>query len=326
MALSRKAKESIKTALAMTIAYGIALSLDWDKAMWAGFTVAMISLSTIGQSINKAALRVLGTLVAVVVSLTLLAWFPQDRWLLIVSVVALVGVCTYMMGGPRHQYFWHVLAFVTVIIVMGSNADPEVAFGTAMLRAQETGLGVLVYGLVSVFLWPNDSRADFEAAVKKYAATQHKLVWLYFDLLTGKTVDVDLQALRAGALQERNRLTALRASAQTDSYEVWESRKQWQRYQALVTELEQVLEQWRESFSELRSLELKTYFPNLELFRVEVERRLGQRRLRRRHARPGVYIVKIKGLTAESQSTAAKGRYFTQLLPLSMKVSRSLRM
>ena len=276
MALSRKAKESIKTALAMTIAYGIALSMDWDKAMWAGFTVAMISLSTIGQSINKAALRVLGTLVAVVVSLTLLAWFPQDRWLLIVSVVALVGVCTYMMGGPRHQYFWHVLAFVTVIIIMSSSADPELAFNTAVLRAQETGLGVLVYGLVSVFLWPNDSRADFEAAVKKYAATQHKLVRLYFDLLTGKTVDVDLQALRAGALQERNRLTALRASAQTDSYEVWESRKQWLRYQALVTELEQVLEQWRESFSELRSLELKTYFPNLELFRVEVERRLAQ--------------------------------------------------
>ena len=31
MVLSSKTKESIKTALAMTIAYGIALSIDWDK-------------------------------------------------------------------------------------------------------------------------------------------------------------------------------------------------------------------------------------------------------------------------------------------------------
>ena len=27
---SRKAKKSIKTALAMTLAYGIALAMDWD--------------------------------------------------------------------------------------------------------------------------------------------------------------------------------------------------------------------------------------------------------------------------------------------------------
>ena len=274
--LSRKAKESIKTALAMTLAYGIALAMDWDKAMWAGFTVAMISLSTIGQSINKAALRVLGSLVAVVVSLTMLAWFPQDRWLLIFTMVALVGVCTYMMAGPRYQYFWHVLGFVTVIIVMGSNADPELAFDTAVLRAQETGLGVLVYGLVSMLLWPNDSRADFEAVVKKQAATQHKLLQLYYDLMTGKTVDVDLQALRTTSVQERSQLAILRAAAQTDSYHVWELRKQWRRYQVLEEELAQVLEQWRESFDELRSLELKTCFPNLESFHAEMDRRLGQ--------------------------------------------------
>jgi len=32
MTLSRKAKEAIKTALAMTIAYGIALQMNWDKS------------------------------------------------------------------------------------------------------------------------------------------------------------------------------------------------------------------------------------------------------------------------------------------------------
>ena len=60
MTLSRKAKESIKTALAMTIAYGIALSMDWDRPYWAGFAVAFISLSTVGQSLNKGALRCWG--------------------------------------------------------------------------------------------------------------------------------------------------------------------------------------------------------------------------------------------------------------------------
>ncbi len=50
----------------MTIAYGIALSMDWDRPYWAGFAVAMISLATIGQSFNKAALRMIGTLMGMV--------------------------------------------------------------------------------------------------------------------------------------------------------------------------------------------------------------------------------------------------------------------
>jgi len=53
MTLSIKAKESIKTALAMTIAYGIALSMDWGTPMWAGFSVAFVSLSTTGQSFTR---------------------------------------------------------------------------------------------------------------------------------------------------------------------------------------------------------------------------------------------------------------------------------
>ena len=168
--LSTKSKESIKTALAMTIAYGIALSLDWDKPMWAGFAVAMVSLSTSGQSLNKAALRMVGTLLAVVVSLSLIALFVQDRWLFIVFIIAWVGLCTYRMSGPRHQYLWHVAGFATVIICLDAGADPVNAFDTAVLRTQETGLGILVYGLISVLLWPSNSRADFDAAVVRLTA------------------------------------------------------------------------------------------------------------------------------------------------------------
>jgi len=53
--LSVRFKEAFKTALAMVIAYGIALSMDWDRPYWAGFAVAFISLATIGQSLNKGA-------------------------------------------------------------------------------------------------------------------------------------------------------------------------------------------------------------------------------------------------------------------------------
>jgi uncharacterized membrane protein YccC len=274
--LSRKAKEAIKTALAMTIAYGIALSMDWDKPMWAGFAVAFVSLATVGQSLNKAALRMLGTLVAVVLALALIALFAQERWLFILFVSAWVGLCTYMMSGEKFQYFWHVSAFVTVIICFSAGPDSANAFNIAMLRGQETGLGILVYGLVAVLLWPSDSRADFEAAVARFASTQHQLYRAYYDLMQGKTDGVDVQSLRASALQQQMRFNQLLASAQTESYEVWEVRRQWRRYQGLVGELAEVLEQWRESFDELQALDLHALFPNLAAFHAEMDRRFDQ--------------------------------------------------
>ena len=88
-AIDRRIKEAFKTALAMVLAYGIALSWDWMNPYWAGFAVAMISLPTAGQSIEKAAMRMLGTLVASVVALTLIGLYPQDRWVFL----ACVGLC-----------------------------------------------------------------------------------------------------------------------------------------------------------------------------------------------------------------------------------------
>ena len=112
MILSTRFKEAFKTALAMTIAYGVALSLDWDNPKWAGFAVALIGQATVGQSLNKGAMRMLGTLIAAGVALTLIALFPQDRWPFILCLSVYVGFCTYMMGDAKRQYFWFVSAFV----------------------------------------------------------------------------------------------------------------------------------------------------------------------------------------------------------------------
>ena len=124
MTLSVRFKESFKTALAMTIAYGIALSMDWDKPYWAGFAVAFISLETIGQSLNKAAMRMLGTLVAMAVALTLIALFAQERWAFMLTLSIFLGLMAYRMGGGKFPYFWQVSGFVTAIICMDGGLDP----------------------------------------------------------------------------------------------------------------------------------------------------------------------------------------------------------
>ena len=276
MILTVRTKESIKTALAMTIAYWGALSMDWDKPYWAGFAVAFISLATVGQSLNKGALRMAGTIIGVIVSLTLIGLFAQERWLFILSVSLWVGLCTYMMSGPKHQYFWHVGGFVCVIIAMDSGPNSVNAFDLAMLRAQETGLGILVYTLVSVTLWPSSSRPQFYDATAKLAATQHRLYRAYLGLMNRQEMADEALSARAQESQEQTRFGQLLDAAVTESYEVWELRRQWRRYRSQVVDLTQTMERWRESITEVQALDLERLLPNLEAFGAELDGRFAQ--------------------------------------------------
>ena len=276
MPLSIKAKEAVKTALAMTSSYGIALGMGWDKPMWAGFAVAMISLSTAGQSLNKGVMRMLGTLVAVVAALTLLALFPQDRWLFMLVLSLYVGFCTYMVMGNRYQYFWFVSAFVCMIIAFESGAESQQAFQIAVLRAQETGLGILVYSLVSIFLWPQDSRAALEGVTAKLSVNQAKLFQTYRDqLLTGETAP-DSNSLRQQEVQLTGQLGATLSSAETDTYVVREMRDSWRAYHRQTTAFMQSLERWRESFQEVQELQLGAPLPGMVASCSGIDQRLQQ--------------------------------------------------
>ena len=271
--LTNRFKESVKTALAMAIAYGIALSLDWDNPKWAGVAVAVVSLATVGQSLNKAALRMFGTLIAAAVGLMIIAVSAQDRWLFMLLLSTWVGLCTYMMTQGKHQYLWHVGGFVVVIISVAADLSSSHTFDVAVLRAQETGLGILVYSLVSVLIWPSNSQAKFEAAASKLVSTQRQLFTAYFALMKGEGAVDEARALRKQLVQQQTGAEQLLDAAETDSYEIWELRQQWRRHRRQVAELASTLERWRESFAEVQGLDLERLVPGLTVFVPALESR-----------------------------------------------------
>jgi uncharacterized membrane protein YccC len=202
--LSTRSREAIKTALAMTIAYGIALYMDWEKPHWAGIAVAMISLSTVGQSLNKGAMRMLGTLVAATAALIFLALFFQARWWMVLSLSLYIGFCTYMLTGKKYQYAWFVSGFVCLVIGVNAGNTAEQAFQIAVERTQETGMGILVYSFVSAFLWPQTSVGAFNNASRKLFATQMQLYRAYLGLMADRGTAEKSQQLR---LQEAQLLS-----------------------------------------------------------------------------------------------------------------------
>jgi uncharacterized membrane protein YccC len=274
MNLSTKVKESIKTALAMAIAYAIALSMDWGNPFWAGFAVAFISLSTVGQSINKAAMRMLGTFVGCLVALVLIGLFPQDRWLFMLFLSAYVGICTYLMTGKKRQYFWNVSGFVCVLVCMSGGPNPVNAFETAVLRAEETGLGILVYSLVAILLWPVHSRNNLIATSIELVKGQQQLCQAVYAMFENSSTE-RLTTLKGQVLQIHPRFKQFLDAAESDTYEIWEMRKHWQRFQMQASELTKTIEHCSQSIVEIQSLRISPMLDNLDDFFTEIVRRFA---------------------------------------------------
>jgi uncharacterized membrane protein YccC len=272
-ALSTRSKEATKTGLAMAIAYGISLQMDWDKPYWAAFAVAFISLPTAGQSLHKGTLRMFGTLVAGVAALILIALFPQERWWFMVFLSIYIGFCTYRMTGKKNQYFYQVMAFVCAIICFDGGANSLNAFQTTVARIQQTGMGILVYTLVSVFLWPRTTGGELNDASRKLVAVQRGLFETYRALMIGKDPSLDSLSQRMQEVQLLTRLEQALEAAEADSYDVWEVRYQWRHFLGESKTRTEILERWRESLTEIDQLDLNKLLPNLEAVCAELEMR-----------------------------------------------------
>ena len=59
--LSARIHNATETALAFVCTYMLAFYWHLDRPFWAGFTVFVVSLPSIGQSLQKGVLRMFGT-------------------------------------------------------------------------------------------------------------------------------------------------------------------------------------------------------------------------------------------------------------------------
>ena len=272
MTLSRGFKDAFRVALAMVIVYGIILAQGWSNPHWGGLAVAMCGLSTAGESLRKGLLRIGGTLVAVVVSLTLIALFPQDRWLFCLFLSAHVAFCAYMMMGTSHWYFWLVAGFSVPMLTLAGGPIAVNAFDIVMLRAQDTVLAIGVFMLVSVFVWPSSSRQDFEQALAGLVALQNQLFAGYLAMASGSPPTEHLRNAASQAAATQSRLSGLLDGAALDSFEIWEVRNAWRRLVGQLQQLTIMLERWRNGFADLDGT-LPALLPSLEAFGIEIEQR-----------------------------------------------------
>ena len=95
--LSSRIHTAAVTALAFVCTYVLAFYWNLDRPFWAGFTVFVISLPSIGQTLQKGVLRMFGTIAGAVAALVLLGLFAQERMLLLSVLSLYLCLMLYLM-------------------------------------------------------------------------------------------------------------------------------------------------------------------------------------------------------------------------------------
>jgi hypothetical protein len=274
LTLSTNAKEAIKIALAMTIAYYFALNYSWMDSHWAAIAIAMINLPTAGQSLQKGLLRMGGTLLALVAGLFYLGLFPQDRWLFFISFTPYLAFVSYKMTGKNGQYFWYVAAFVSMLIITAGPGSSEYAFEFAMYRTLETLMGILIWTLVSVFIWPCSNRGALEKISQSLLVSHQTFLHDYQACIMGSGSGEKLTIERSQQGKLLSQFEQTIGAAASESYEVREVRHLWERLHRLALSMMEGMDRLEAGYADLQRINVHRVLPEIDKVFPELDSRL----------------------------------------------------
>lgn len=273
--LSTNAKEAIKIGLAITISYYVALRFSWMSPTWAAIAVAFISLPTAGQSFQKGLLRMGGTLLALVAGFFFLGLFPQDRWLFFISFTPYLAFVSYKMTGKDGQYFWFVAAFVSMMIITaGSSGSTEHVFEFGMYRTLETLIGIVIWTLVSVFIWPRSNRGALENISQALLANQQSFLHDYLACIMDSDTGEKLVSDRSQLGKLLSQLDQTIGAAASESYEVREVRHLWLRFHQLSYTMMGCMDRLQSGFLDLQDIDVEKVLPEIRQIFSEFTLRL----------------------------------------------------
>lgn len=152
--LSDKLKFAIKASLSMALAYLIPFSQGWSQPGTAATTVMLIAaMGSVGDSVMKGALRVIGTVIGAIIGMTLIGLFPQDREIYLLLASVIVTVLLYLARAYKGDMTVFLLSAIT-LLMMFQNGEVENVFSYGVDKTFMTIVGIIIYTLVGVFLWP----------------------------------------------------------------------------------------------------------------------------------------------------------------------------
>ncbi|WP_199098907.1 FUSC family protein [Dyella sp. ASV21] len=161
-----------KCLLAFYIAAWLSMLFQLEQPSTTMITVSIVMHPHSGMVLAKSFYRTIGTVAGSLCGVLLMAAFPQQRELFLVSLSLWVGLCA---GGAvlyrNFMSYGFVLAgYTAAIVALPAINNPYTVFDSAMMRVSEVLLGIVVAGLVSDVVLPERLRQVLRRNAREHYA------------------------------------------------------------------------------------------------------------------------------------------------------------
>jgi uncharacterized membrane protein YccC len=237
--------------------------MDWDMPKYGGLAIVLVSLGTSGASLEKGLLRIVGTTFGLAVGLLMLSFLAQERLFTMVFLASYLLVVGYFMQTSRYSYAWFVAGFLAPLVWSTTYMKVDNAFHYAIFRYLETTAGIVIFTLVSTFLWPRHAGDQLNQQGKAFWTGFQKLFELYRRQLAEGKLPAEAAEVRTNLAGNLSQMQTTLQAAYRDTPSVIVQKKVWEVLRVNVRALSDALELWRESIGDCRRLDLKQLLSRL---------------------------------------------------------------
>jgi len=151
---------AIRVWLAIILALFVSFWLQLESPTTAALTVVVLAEPTRGQALDKAAFRLLATVVGVSASIAITGLFSQTRDLILAAFAVWLGICVFaskLLDGYRA--YAAVLSGYTVGFIATQQIDtPHHVFESGMARGAAIAIGILATAVVNTLIFAPDNQ------------------------------------------------------------------------------------------------------------------------------------------------------------------------
>ena len=148
-------RAALRTAISTLVAVLISFKLHLETPYWSGMSVVIVSNLYTGSIVDKAMLRIIGTVAGAVIGFYAAGMVANSFLLYLLSCFLIVSVGAYYYSFSVNGYAYLLGALCAFIIISQLAFTPEKAFFVAIWRPVEIGIGVVVSAIGAYCIFPN---------------------------------------------------------------------------------------------------------------------------------------------------------------------------
>jgi uncharacterized membrane protein YccC len=151
VAPGRRLADALECVASVLLAIMLAHLIGAQMVAWAAFTAFVLMKGPIVETIVRAVLRMIGTLVGAALALGFERLSSGALWQTMIATALIGGIGLYGMLTARRAYAWLLFGLTFIMIVLGRLEHPALEVGPlALTRVLEVGAGTLACLIVSL--------------------------------------------------------------------------------------------------------------------------------------------------------------------------------